>query len=89
PLWTTDQDGNLSRTFETKNFEAAMDFLVKVAAVSEQRRHHPDIHLTRYRHVELVLYTFSVDGVTLEDFKLAEALDAIPVDYSQRWRDLH
>lgn len=36
-----------------------------------------------------MLYTFSVDGVTLEDFKLAEALDAIPVDYSQRWRDLH
>lgn len=59
PLWTTDQDGNLSRSFETKNFEAAMDFLVKVAAVSEQRRHHPDIHLTRYRHVEVspVLFT--------------------------------
>lgn len=38
---------------------------------------------------QLVLYTYKVGGVTDEDFKMVEYLDAIPVAYSKKWIKKH
>jgi hypothetical protein len=42
-----------------------------------------------YINEQLVLYTYSVGGVTEADFKLAEAVDAVPVTYSKNWKKNH
>ena len=61
----------------------------RVAALAEAETHHPDIHVTRYRDVELVLSTHAAKGLTLPDFILAAKIDAIPVDYSPKWLEAH
>mmetsp|Transcript_7133 Transcript_7133/g.10624 ORF Transcript_7133/g.10624 Transcript_7133/m.10624 type:complete len:128 (+) Transcript_7133:30-413(+) len=85
PLWKLNSNGHLSRVFIAKNFTAAMDFLNQAAAVAESMGHHPDMHLTSYRQVEIVLYTHSVGGLTQADFMEARKLDELPVTYSPKW----
>ena len=65
----------LKRKFTAKNFIESMNFLNKVAAISEHEGHHPDLHLTSYRDVEIVLWTHKADGLTKNDFILAKLID--------------
>jgi 4a-hydroxytetrahydrobiopterin dehydratase len=53
PLWTINGAGHLSRSFVAKNFLIAMEFLNSIASIAEANGHHPDMHLTSYRNVEL------------------------------------
>lgn len=88
PLWTLieeDKVPKLSRTFATKNFQAALDFVAAAGAIAEARGHHPDLHITGYRNVKVVVYTHSLSGLTQNDFDLAQALDDIKVEYSKAW----
>ena len=57
----------------------------QVAPVAEAARHHPDIHLTNYREVRLVLATHSQGGLTADDFALAARLSRIGVAVSPKW----
>ena len=52
----------IERSFVTKNFVAAMDFLNKAAVIAEEQGHHPDFHITSYRNVSVVLYTHNILG---------------------------
>lgn len=63
PLWTSSAEGDfIARSFVAKNFVAAMAFLNGVAEVAEEQGHHPDLHLTQYRNVEIRLQTHSMGG---------------------------
>lgn len=57
----------IARSFVAKNFVAAMEFLNQVARVAEEQGHHPDIHLTQYRNVEIQLQTHSMGGTSTHD----------------------
>ena len=83
-LWTL-EGKRLTRKFTAKNFLQAVDFVNKVAPVAEDARHHPDIHLTNYRDVELVLFTHSQGGLTPDDFALAAKLSRVAVAVSPKW----
>lgn len=75
PGWT--RRGNaLTRTFEFPTFPAAIAFVSRVADEAERMDHHPDIDI-RYTRVTCTLSTHSAGGITLKDFKLAEAIDAV------------
>jgi pterin-4a-carbinolamine dehydratase len=52
-------------------------------------QHHPDLHLTGYRNVEVVLYTHSVGGVTENDLIMAGLIDEVKVAYSPKWLKEH
>ena len=54
PAWTlsAEQD-QISRSFVARNFLAALHFFRKVAEIAEEANHHPDLHLTSYRNVEV------------------------------------
>ena len=63
-----------------------MDYINALTALAEAETHHPDVHLTSYRNVRVVLSTHAVGGLTLPDFILAAKLDALPWrDYSPKW----
>ena len=49
------ETGHLSRKFTAKNFQAALDFVVAAGAVAERVGHHPDLHITSYKNVEVPL----------------------------------
>ena len=54
--------------------------------ISEANSHHPDLLISSYRNVTVTLYTHSVNGLTENDFILAECFDTeITVDYSPKW----
>ena len=75
----------LTRKFTAKNFLQAVEFVNKVAPVAEAARHHPDIHLTNYRDVELVLFTHFSGRPTPDDFALASKLSRVGVAVSPKW----
>jgi 4a-hydroxytetrahydrobiopterin dehydratase len=66
----------ISRTFQFKDFMAAMDFVNKVAKVAEEANHHPDIDI-RWNKVTLHLTTHSAGGLTENDFDLARKIDRL------------
>lgn len=72
PGWELEESGkSIARTYVMKNFMAAVDFIGQVANVAESEDHHPDIHLTGYRHLQIVLSTHAIDGLSENDFIVA------------------
>jgi len=89
PNWSLVQadDGSprIHRTFVARNFMAAMNFLNSAANIAEELGHHPDLHLTEYRKVKVVVWTHAIRGLAKADFELAGKLDQVEVDYSPKW----
>jgi 4a-hydroxytetrahydrobiopterin dehydratase len=63
PLWSLEPSRlAITRAFTARNFASAVSFFNAVAGVAEAEGHHPDLHLTNYRDVRLVLSTHAVGG---------------------------
>ena len=81
PRWPPCRIGNergttIARTFQFKDFPAAMKFVNAVAELAEQAWHHPDIDI-RWNKVTLTLTTHDAGGLTEKDFDLARKFDAV------------
>lgn len=66
----------ITRTFEFKDFVAAMKFVNAVAKAAEKAWHHPDIDI-RWNKVTLALSTHDAGGLTEKDFALAAKFDLL------------
>ena len=66
----------ITRTYQFKDFPAAIKFVNAVARLAEQAWHHPDIGI-RWNRVTLVLTTHDAGGLTEKDFALAGQFDAL------------
>jgi 4a-hydroxytetrahydrobiopterin dehydratase len=66
----------ISRTFQFKDFPAAVKFVNAVAGLAEQAWHHPDIDI-RWNKVTLVLTTHDAGGLAQKDFDLARRFDQL------------
>ena len=75
PQWQRQGDV-ITRTFEFKDFIAAMKFVNAVAALAEDAWHHPDVDI-RWNKVTLALTTHAAGGLTDKDFNLAKRIDAL------------
>jgi 4a-hydroxytetrahydrobiopterin dehydratase len=75
PNWQKSGDV-ISRTFEFKDFPAAIKFVEAVAQLAEEAWHHPDIDI-RWNKVTLALMTHDAGGLTEKDFSLAKKIDAL------------
>jgi len=79
PGWTLDSTGKeISKEFLMKDFSAAVELINKIAQQAEKEDHHPDIHLTGYRKLKLVLSTHSIGGLSDNDFILAARIETLP-----------
>ncbi len=77
PEWELARDtASISRKYEFRDFSSAMEFVNTVAKIAEEEGHHPDIHLTDFKHVMLVLSTHAIGGLSNNDFILAAKIDA-------------
>jgi len=73
PNWK--KHGNaITRTFQFKDFPAAIKFVNVVAKLAEKAWHHPDIDI-RWNKVTLTLTTHDAGGLTKKDFTLAKQFD--------------
>ena len=86
-LWKlSDDNTKISRTYTARNFQAAMDSLNDIGKIAERENHHPDMHLTGYRNVEIVLFTHSLGGISLNDIAMAKMIDEeVTFNYSPKW----
>jgi len=75
PDWKQNGDV-IARTFQFKDFPAAIKFVNAVALAAEQAWHHPDIDI-RWNKVTLVLTTHDAGGLTEKDFALARQFDEL------------
>jgi 4a-hydroxytetrahydrobiopterin dehydratase len=78
--WSVCHEGQrIRRTWTVRNFQAGIDFFVKVAAVAEAEGHHPDLHLEGYRNVSIELWTHAISGLSENDFIMAAKINEIPI----------
>lgn len=76
----TDDALAIYRKFKFANFKQALDFCNAVGELAEAEQHHPDLHLTGYRHVRIDLTTHAIGGLSENDFILAAKIDTLSRD---------
>ncbi|MGV3560746.1 4a-hydroxytetrahydrobiopterin dehydratase [Larkinella arboricola] len=75
-MWQ-EENNQLTRTFEFRDFSEAFAFMTRVAFVAEKMNHHPTWTNT-YNKVWFQLSTHDAGNtVTEKDWKLAEAISSI------------
>jgi 4a-hydroxytetrahydrobiopterin dehydratase len=75
PQWQRQGDA-IVRTFQFKDFPAAVKFVNAVAETAEEAWHHPDIDI-RWNKVTLTLTSHDAGGLTEKDFALAKRFDGL------------
>jgi 4a-hydroxytetrahydrobiopterin dehydratase len=81
PNWKLSADKkSILREWRVKKFDTAVDFFNRIARIAEAEDHHPDLHLTGYRNVAIVLWTHAVNGLTENDFIMAAKIDQLDVE---------
>jgi 4a-hydroxytetrahydrobiopterin dehydratase len=73
--WTLDGD-TIRRSIEADTFAAGISLVDSVAAVADQRNHHPDIDI-RWTTITFALSTHSEGGLTKNDLELAAEIDRL------------
>ncbi len=78
--WSLAEDAkSISKKMTTKNFVKAMELVNQIAEVAEEEQHHPDLHLTGYRNLKIVLATHAIGGLSENDFIVAAKIDQLVV----------
>ena len=62
---------------KTKDFMTAVKIINQIARIAEKENHHPDLHLTGYRKLTIVLSTHAIGGLSINDFILAAKIDLL------------
>ena len=79
PSWNVvEREGipTLERTFQVKDFVAAIEFTRKVGAIAKEEAHHPAI-LTEWGKVTVSWWTHKIRGLHRNDFIMAAKTDAL------------
>lgn len=75
-MWK-EENNQLKRSFQFKNFIEAFSFMTKVALIAEKMNHHPNWSNV-YNKVDISLCTHDAGNVvTDKDRKLAESIDKV------------
>jgi 4a-hydroxytetrahydrobiopterin dehydratase len=67
----------MRRSVQVADFAAAIALVNAVADAAEAANHHPDIHITGYRHVSFELSTHAARALTRRDIELAVEIDRL------------
>jgi 4a-hydroxytetrahydrobiopterin dehydratase len=58
-----------------RDFKTVIRVIQKIAKLAEKADHHPDLYLTRFKHLKILLTTHEARGVTEIDFRLARQIN--------------
>ena len=76
--WSYDAKNKcIAKEFDRKNFLGSAGFIQQIAGIAELADHHPDLLLSGYKNVKVMLSTHSAKGVTQSDFDLARSIEKI------------
>jgi 4a-hydroxytetrahydrobiopterin dehydratase len=77
PSWKTVDEHHLEKSFPFRDFQTALDFVVRIGEVAEQEGHHPDLCLS-WGKVDVKIFTHKIRGLSENDFILAAKIDELP-----------
>ena len=78
PEWKLSDDAKwVWRKVGCKNFVEVMGLVNQIADLAESEGHHPDLHITGYRHLKIDLTTHAIGGLSENDFILAAKIDQL------------
>jgi 4a-hydroxytetrahydrobiopterin dehydratase len=81
PGWKLTADGQrIRKEWCVKGFLTGLDFFNRVGQLAEAEGHHPDLHLTGYRHLAIEIWTHAIGGLSENDFILAAKINTLPVE---------
>lgn len=69
---------SISKLYIMRDFSAAIAIMETIHPIAQAEDHHPDLHLTNYRRLRIVLSTHKVGGLSDKDFILAAKIEALP-----------
>ena len=76
--WEVAADGDsIRKSWDAGDFASALAFFERIGEIAEAEGHHPDLHLTGYRHAAVDLTTHAIGGLSENDFILAAKIDAL------------
>jgi 4a-hydroxytetrahydrobiopterin dehydratase len=75
--WSLIEDTYIEKTLKFKDFAEALSFVNKVGSIAEKENHHPDIKIHNWNKVTITLSTHSINGLSENDFILAEKIDEL------------
>ncbi len=76
PKWELEESsGSISRQINGGSFVKVIDLVNRIADLAEEEQHHPDLHVTGYRHLKIVLTTHAIGGLSENDFIVAAKID--------------
>lgn len=73
-------EGVIRRDFKFKNFVQAFSFMTAIALEAEKMDHHPDWS-NSYNKLSIALVTHSANGITQNDFDMANKIDSLYKNY--------
>jgi 4a-hydroxytetrahydrobiopterin dehydratase len=68
------KDEKIVKNFQFNSFKESINFVNKVAEISETLDHHPIITIN-WKTVKISLKSFDVNAITERDFKLADKIE--------------
>ncbi|KAA5543903.1 pterin-4-alpha-carbinolamine dehydratase [Roseiconus nitratireducens] len=78
PQWRVNEAATMiSRKLNAGNFSRAIRWINEIGEIAEQQQHHPDLHLTGYRHLQVDLTTHAIGGLSENDFIVAAQIDRL------------
>lgn len=78
PGWAMAADGkSIWRQYVLKNFVKCVALIDQIKDIAEDQMHHPDLHLTGYKNLKVVLYTHALGGVTENDLIVAAKINQL------------
>jgi len=76
--WVIAKDNkSIERSYTLKNFAVCVSFINKIKDIAEDEMHHPDLHLTGFKNLRVVLYTHALGGVTENDLIVAAKINQL------------
>lgn len=74
--WRLEGDA-IIRDLELDGFTAAIAMVNRIAELAEEANHHPDLLVHGYKRLRVTLTTHSEGGVTENDLRMAERINAL------------
>ena len=72
--WLIEENHHLEKIYHFTTFAMALSFVNTIGMIAESQKHHPDIYLT-WGKVMVTLFTHKMDGLSENDFILADKID--------------
>ncbi|MEK6914557.1 MAG: 4a-hydroxytetrahydrobiopterin dehydratase [Nanoarchaeota archaeon] len=73
--WEVVERKYIYKIITLSSFSEAVNFVKKIAKISDKINHHPDIEIYDYKKLKIKIYTHELNCLTNKDIELAKKID--------------